>query len=207
MLDIRQPRIYRYTHTFDTSKRDQQLPFCKFNLQMAEDKNKHLAKVKIKLESSLDEIEDALEREKKARVEQERSRRKAEADIKSMQSSIEAVERTKKEMEASAQRREKEIAALTDKLSSEQVGLSKMTKQVKECGVNPTNYEIFDVKVDIFSSNTKIRSGLMILKKNLKVSVDLEPKLTSNAPRLPRNFRSFKIVWKMPEELLQLNWN
>ena len=42
---------------------------------MAEDKNQHLAKMKSKLESTLDEVEDALEREKKARLDQERNKR------------------------------------------------------------------------------------------------------------------------------------
>ena len=36
---------------------------------------KILAKVKVKLESTLDEVEDALEREKKARLDQERNKR------------------------------------------------------------------------------------------------------------------------------------
>ena len=43
--------------------------------QVAEDKNQHLAKMKAKLESTLDEVEDALEREKKARLDQERNKR------------------------------------------------------------------------------------------------------------------------------------
>ena len=55
-----------------------------------------MAKIKAKLESSLDEIEEALEKEKKARIDQERIRRKAEADIKSIQSAIDAVDRQKK---------------------------------------------------------------------------------------------------------------
>ena len=44
---------------------------------MAEDKNQHLAKMKAKLESTLDEVEDALEREKKARLDQERNKRQS----------------------------------------------------------------------------------------------------------------------------------
>ena len=63
---------------------------------MAEDKNHHLSKVKAKLESTLDEVEDALEREKKARLEQERNKRKAEAEVKSMQHALDALERSKK---------------------------------------------------------------------------------------------------------------
>ena len=48
------------------------------------------------MESTLDEVEDALEREKKARLEQERNKRKAEAEVKSMQHALDALERSKK---------------------------------------------------------------------------------------------------------------
>ena len=77
-----------------------------------------------------------MEQEKKARLEQERNKRKAEAEVKSMQAAIEAVERSKKDVETTTIRREKEIAALTDKLDSEQSNLNKAQKQIKECGVS-----------------------------------------------------------------------
>ena len=56
------------------------------------------------MESTLDDMEDALEKEKRARVEQDKARRKIESDLKLAQSSIENVERAKKETEASLQR-------------------------------------------------------------------------------------------------------
>ena len=40
------------------------------------------SKIKNKLESTLDDMEDALEKEKRARVEQDKMRRKVEADFK-----------------------------------------------------------------------------------------------------------------------------
>ena len=52
----------------------------------------------------MDDMEDALEKEKRARVEQDKARRKIESDLKLAQSSIENVERAKKETEASLQR-------------------------------------------------------------------------------------------------------
>ena len=106
------------------------------DLQVAEDKNIYLAKVKAKLEATLDDLEDSLEQEKKARLEQERNRRKAEAEIKSMQAAVEAIERSKKEAESCTIRKEKEIAALADKLDNEQGNLLKAQKQIKECGVS-----------------------------------------------------------------------
>ena len=88
------------------------------------------------MEATLDDLEDSLEQEKKARLEQERNRRKAEAEIKSMQAAVEAIERSKKEAESCTIRKEKEIAALADKLDNEQGNLSKAQKQIKECGVS-----------------------------------------------------------------------
>ena len=110
------------------------------DLQIAEDKNINLAKIKAKLEATLDDLEDSLEQEKKLRLDQERNRRKAEAEVKSMQAAIEAVERSKKESDAATIRKEKEISALSDKLDSEQTNLLKSNKQIKECGVNITKH-------------------------------------------------------------------
>lgn len=109
-------------------------------LQIAEDKNHHLTKIKAKLESTLDDIEDALEREKKSRLEQERHKRKAEAEVKSMQTALDALERQRKEGETSISRKDKEINALNEKLSQEQVNLSKANKQIKECGVSVKSF-------------------------------------------------------------------
>ena len=53
------------------------------DLQSAEDKLKHLDMVKGKLESTLDDLEDTLEREKRAKTESEKARRKMEADLAS----------------------------------------------------------------------------------------------------------------------------
>ena len=92
--------------------------------------------MKAKVEATLDDLEDALEREKKARLEQERSKRKFEADVKSMQVEMDAIDRNKREAEASTARKEKEIASLVDKLNGEQANFSRAQKQIKECGVN-----------------------------------------------------------------------
>ena len=87
--------------------------------------------MKAKLEATLDEAEDALEREKKARLEQERNKRRSEAEVKSMQAALDALQRSKKEVETATTRKEKEISALTDKLNNEQTNLSKANKQIK----------------------------------------------------------------------------
>ena len=66
------------------------------DLQSAEDKLNHLSMVKGKLESTLDDLEDTLEREKRAKTESEKARRKMEADLKVSQEMVADVERSKK---------------------------------------------------------------------------------------------------------------
>ena len=48
----------------------------------AEEKLDHLNKIKAKLEQTLDELEDSLEREKKSRMYTDKGRRKIEGDLK-----------------------------------------------------------------------------------------------------------------------------
>merc|ERR1719309_1474227 len=51
-------------------------------LTSAEEKLDHLTKIKCKLEVTMDELEDSLEREKKARLDMDKQRRKVDADLK-----------------------------------------------------------------------------------------------------------------------------
>ena len=51
-------------------------------LQGAEDKLNHLSMVKSKLEQTLDDLEDTLEREKRSKADAEKTMRKMETDMK-----------------------------------------------------------------------------------------------------------------------------
>ena len=51
------------------------------DLQVASDKVDHLSKIKQKLESTLDELESSVEKEKRARAVVEKERRKTEGNI------------------------------------------------------------------------------------------------------------------------------
>merc|ERR1719474_1779448 len=65
-------------------------------LNQAEEKVDHLNKVKVKLEVTLDELEDSHEREKKSRLDMDKQRRKVEADLKITQEVVIELERDKK---------------------------------------------------------------------------------------------------------------
>merc|ERR1711881_756894 len=102
------------------------------DLQTAADKVDHLAKIKSKLESTLDELEDSYSKEKKARVDVEKTRRKVEGELKVTQEAVADLERTKKELEATIARKEKDLGGLASKLDDEQSIVAKVQKTIKE---------------------------------------------------------------------------
>merc|ERR1719411_468877 len=104
------------------------------DIQAMEDKCNHLSKVKGKLEQSLDECEDALEREKKSKGDVEKMKRKIEGDLKLTQEAVSDLERIRSELTQTIQRKEKEIASMNAKIEDEQTLSSKYSKQIKELG-------------------------------------------------------------------------
>merc|ERR1712045_655047 len=92
----------------------------------------HLNKVKAKLEQALDECEDSLEREKKAKGDVEKLKRKVEGDLKLTQEAVSDLKRIKGELNQTIQRKEKEIASVSAKIDDEGTLASKYSNQVKE---------------------------------------------------------------------------
>merc|ERR1712218_335927 len=68
--------------------------------------------VKGKLEQSLDEAEDALERERKSKGDVEKIKRKVEGDLKLTQETVTALEHVKANLGQSIQRKEKEVSSI-----------------------------------------------------------------------------------------------
>ena len=91
-----------------------------------------LNKIKARLEQSLDECEDTLEKEKKAKGDVEKLKRKIEGDLKLTQEAVADLERVKNELEQSVQRKDKEISSMVAKLEDEGTLGNKYNKQVKE---------------------------------------------------------------------------
>merc|ERR1719309_417201 len=86
------------------------------DIQAMEDRCNHLSKVKGKLEQSLDECEDALEREKKCKGDVDKMKRKIEGDLKLTQEAVSDLERVKAELSQTIQRKEKELSSLGAKI-------------------------------------------------------------------------------------------
>merc|ERR1740137_401712 len=97
-----------------------------------EDRCVHLGKVKAKLEMSLDECEDVLEREKKSKGDVEKIKRKIEGDLKLTEETVADLERAKSELTAVLQRKEKEFSSIGAKIDDEHTLGGKYGKQIKE---------------------------------------------------------------------------
>merc|ERR1719483_767149 len=90
------------------------------DLEVAQEKVEHLSKIKGKLETTLDELNDSLAREKRARADLEKQRRKVEGDLRVTQETVAELERGKKELEGAIGRKEKDFGGLASKLDDEQ---------------------------------------------------------------------------------------
>merc|ERR1711992_89898 len=133
---------------------------------MGEDKCNHLSKVKGKLEQSLDECEDALEREKKSKGDVEKIKRKIEGDLKLTQEAAADLERINSELSQTVQRKEKEYTSLGAKIEDEQTLGAKYSKQVKEL---TARMDELDEEINIERNNrAKAEKNRALLSRDLE---------------------------------------
>merc|ERR1712002_242728 len=102
------------------------------DLALANEKVAHLNSIKSKLESTLDELEGALDKEKRNRGNLEKERRKVEGELKMTQDMVADLERAKREIENTIARKEKDMSGISAKLDDEQSLVAKMQKNIKE---------------------------------------------------------------------------
>jgi len=102
------------------------------DLVVSEEKVTHLTSIKSKLEETLDELEGALDKEKRARGKLEKDRRKVEGDLKLTQDMVGELERSRREVENNLGKKEKDISQLANKLDDEQSLVAKLQKNIKE---------------------------------------------------------------------------
>jgi len=101
-------------------------------LTAAEEKLETLTKIKTKLEVTLDELEESSEREKKARIDMDKQRRKVEAQLTVTQEQVTDLERDKKEVEMAIANKDADISNDKKKLEDQQSNTAKLQKTVKE---------------------------------------------------------------------------
>merc|ERR1712203_866530 len=97
-----------------------------------DEKVAHLNSVKSKLESTLDELEGGLDKEKKGRAALEKQKRKVEGDLKMSQDGVAELERAKRDLEVVIGNKDKNNAQLAAKLDDEQNLVAKAQKGIKE---------------------------------------------------------------------------
>merc|ERR1712008_554382 len=102
------------------------------DLQGAEEKVDHLNKIKSRLESTLDELNNSLGNEKRGRIDVEKARRRVEGELKVSQEAVADLERQKKEGELSIGRKERDITVYSTKLSDEQNLVAKIQHSIKD---------------------------------------------------------------------------
>merc|ERR1712098_197634 len=102
------------------------------DLVAAEEKVAHLMSVKSQLESTRDQLESGLDKEKKGRAALEKQKRKVEGDLKMAQDAVVDLERTKREIEGVISKKEKNNQMLAAKLDDEQSLVAKAQKNIKE---------------------------------------------------------------------------
>merc|ERR1712025_247424 len=79
-----------------------------------------------------DDLEGSVEKEKRARANVDKERRKLEGELKLAQETVNEIERSKKELEATLARKDNELSSLTSKLEDEQSLVGKVQKSIKE---------------------------------------------------------------------------
>merc|ERR1719370_303795 len=92
----------------------------------------HLTSVKSKLESTLDELENGLDKEKKNRAALEKQKRKVEGELKMAQDSVADLERSKRDLEGAIANKDKNNHQLAAKLDDEQSLVAKSQMGIKE---------------------------------------------------------------------------
>merc|ERR1711884_469221 len=174
------------------------------DIQAAEDKCNHLARVKGKLEQALDEAEDALEREKKVKGDVEKAKRKVEGDLKLTQEAVSDLERVKGELQGAAARKDKEGSALAAKIDDEATLGSKYAKQAKEL---QARLEELDEELAVERGNrSKAEKSRTMLKKDIEdIASRLEEAGSNTATQVELNKKREGELARLKSELEELN--
>merc|ERR1719347_936647 len=102
------------------------------DMMTVNEKVEHLASVKSKLESTLDELQNSLDKEKKSRAGLEKQKRKTEGDLKMAQDYVADHERANRDLTVVIGNKDKNNAQLAANLENEQNQVAKAQKGIKE---------------------------------------------------------------------------
>merc|ERR1712223_1997672 len=139
------------------------------DLQVAQEKVEHLAKIKSKLEQTLDELNDSLAREKRARADIEKQRRKVEGDLRVTQETVADYERQKRSLRAPLEERKKILVVWPANWTMSKHWLPKSRSLLR-----------------------KFKEELKNWRKSLKLRGKLEPRLKGKGQIFPESLRAWE---------------
>merc|ERR1712027_235145 len=157
-----------------------------------------------KLEQSLDECEDALEREKKSKGDVEKIKRKIEGDLKLTQEAAADLERINSELSQTVQRKEKEVSSIAAKIEDEQTLGSKYSKQVKEL---TTRVDELDEEINIERNDrAKAEKNRALLSRDLEdIGTRLEQAGSNTSTQIELNKKRESELAKIKGDLEESN--
>merc|ERR1712021_80608 len=157
-----------------------------------------------KLEQSLDECEDSLEREKKSKADVDKIKRRLEGDVKLTQEAVADLDRVVTELSQTVQRKEKELASVGAKIEDEQTLGGKFTKQIKEL---QTRIEELDEELAIERQNrAKAEKNRATLSRDIEdLGEKLEDAGNNTATQIELNKKRVAELAKLKAELEESN--
>ena len=117
-----------------------------------------------KLETTFDELEMSVEKEKKARAAMEKDRRRVEGELKIAQSDVEDFDRSRKDVEATILRKDSEIKAMAVRFEDEQTLVGKIQSGIKESQIGIEELEE-ELKGERHARNQAERQRSALAKK------------------------------------------
>merc|ERR1712088_1128397 len=158
----------------------------------------------IRLEKSLDEVEDSWEREKKQKGDIEKLKRQVEGNLKLTQETITDLERNKIETGQVLQRKEKENSSLNGKVEDEQTLGGKLNTQIKEL---QARLEELDEELEAErQSRARADKGRGTLRRELdELNEKLEETGSNTAAQIALNTRREEELAKLKMELDEAN--
>merc|ERR1712180_461523 len=156
------------------------------------------------LEQSLDECEDSLEREKKAKGDVEKLKRKLEGDLKLTQEAVGDLDRIKADLTNTIQRKEKELASMGAKIEDEGTLGNKYNKQVKELA---SRIEELDEELHIERQNrAKAEKNRTTLSRDIQdLAARLEEAGSNTSTQIELNKKREAELMKLKGELEEAN--
>merc|ERR1719266_338429 len=101
-------------------------------MNVNQEKLDYLNGIKAKLEKTLDQMDSAVEQEKRNKSNAEKEKRKLEGELRMAQEMVSDFDRNKRELEQCIMRKDTEINQMVGRLDDEQSGMGRVQKSIKE---------------------------------------------------------------------------